>query len=98
MRMPAASLPGVAPQNRQKASTTSAPSSGMAAEASKNRMLTGADTTKKIIQSMAKASSRTPNPAWSGKLHQLLAEILSLEERDQPLGRVVQPFDHRLAV
>src|SRR6267378_5919086 len=36
--------------------------------------------------------------APSGQLHQLLAEVLAAEERDQALGRVLQALDDRLAV
>src|SRR2546425_2609540 len=36
--------------------------------------------------------------APSGQLHQLLAEVLAAEQRDQALGRVLQALDDRLAV
>src|SRR5882757_6858947 len=34
----------------------------------------------------------------SAKFHELLAEVLALEQRDKPRGRVGQAIDHRLAV
>src|SRR5438552_354655 len=39
-----------------------------------------------------------PHRAPSGQLHQLLAEVLAAEQRDQALGRVLQALDDRLAV
>src|SRR5215212_4868517 len=69
--------------------------------APKASTMIGMEITTTISQSMRKASARCQKPAYSsalGELDQLLAKILTLEQRDQALRRVVQTFDHRLPV
>src|SRR6266480_5389607 len=63
----------------------------------------GPYTTRTTIESIRNAARRCQKPTYpgiapSGQLHQLLAEVLAAEQRDQALGRVLEALDDRLAV
>src|SRR2546423_3951006 len=69
--------------------------------APKATTMSGMEITTTISQSMRTASARCQKPAYSsalGELDQLLAKVLTLEERDEALRRVLQAFHHGLAV
>src|SRR4030081_3147471 len=69
-------------------------------------IIRGTSTTVTMSESIRNARKRLQKPTYSnetargasGELDELLAKILALQEPDESLGRVLQPFRHALAI